>query len=151
MDDGTLRHRLWQGFAQLQTLLGGDAAGGVVVQEQGIVASFVPAAPAPVSAPAGPVTVTGLLRVTEPEGIFLRANDPAAERWYSRDVAAIAARRGLRTTAPYFIDADAASGGYPVGGLTVIAFRNNHLAYALTWFALAAFCGWACWRVVRDR
>jgi surfeit locus 1 family protein len=112
---------------------------------------FVPAGPAPVGAPAGPVTVTGLLRVTEPGGTILRPNDPAAERWYSRDIAAIAARRGLRGVAPYFIDADAAADGYPVGGLTVIAFRNNHLAYALTWFALAAFCGWACWRVVRDR
>ncbi|MBH0014688.1 hypothetical protein I6F66_21825, partial [Pseudoalteromonas sp. NZS100_1] len=29
---------------------------------------------------AGPVTVTGLLRVTEPEGAFLRSNDPAAGR-----------------------------------------------------------------------
>jgi ribosomal protein S18 acetylase RimI-like enzyme len=45
MDDGTLRDRLWQGFAQLQTLLGGDAAGGVVTEEEGIVASFVPGAP----------------------------------------------------------------------------------------------------------
>ena len=45
MDDGTLRDRLWQGFAQLQTLLGGDAAGGVVVAEHGVVASFVPGAP----------------------------------------------------------------------------------------------------------
>lgn len=45
MDDGTLRDRLWQGFARLQTLLGGDAAGGVVVEEAGIVASFVPGAP----------------------------------------------------------------------------------------------------------
>ena len=45
MDDGTLRERLWQGFARLQTLLGGDAAGGVVVEEPGLVASFVPAAP----------------------------------------------------------------------------------------------------------
>ena len=45
MDDGTLRERLWQGFAQLQTLLGGDAAGGVVAEETGIVASFVPGAP----------------------------------------------------------------------------------------------------------
>jgi len=45
MDDGTLRERLWQGFAQLQTLLGGDAAGGVVAEEAGIVASFVPGAP----------------------------------------------------------------------------------------------------------
>ncbi len=45
MDDGTLRERLWQGFARLQTLLGGEAAGGVIVEEHGIVASFVPAAP----------------------------------------------------------------------------------------------------------
>ena len=45
MDDGTLRERLWQGFARLQTLLGGEAAGGVVVEEHGIVASFVPGAP----------------------------------------------------------------------------------------------------------
>ena len=45
MDDGTLRERLWQGFARLQTLLCGEAAGGVVVDEHGIVASFVPGAP----------------------------------------------------------------------------------------------------------
>jgi ribosomal protein S18 acetylase RimI-like enzyme len=45
MDDGTLRERLWQGFARLQMLLGGDAAGGVVTEEEGIVASFVPGAP----------------------------------------------------------------------------------------------------------
>ena len=50
---------------------------------------------------------------------------------------------GRRTSArwrPIFIDADATAnpGGLPVGGLTVIAFRNSHLVYALTWFALAA-------------
>ena len=44
---------------------------------------------------AGPVTVTGLLRLTEPGGGFLRSNDPAAGRWYSRDVAAIARARRL--------------------------------------------------------
>src|SRR3546814_10080081 len=44
---------------------------------------------------AGPVTVTGLLRVTEPEGAFLRSNDPVGDRWFSRDVAAIAKARGL--------------------------------------------------------
>lgn len=89
---------------------------------------------------AGPVTVTGLLRLTEPGGAFLRSNDPAGGRWYSRDVAAIAAARGLANTAPYFIDADATPnpGGLPIGGLTVLAFRNPHLVYALTWFTLAA-------------
>jgi len=95
----------------------------------------------------GPVRVTGLLRVSEPDGSFMRDNDPEADRWYSRDVAAIAAARGLDNVAPYFIDADAdadatpattpASTTTPVGGLTVIAFHNNHLVYALTWFAMA--------------
>lgn len=88
---------------------------------------------------AGPATVTGLLRIPEPGGGFLRSNDPAADRWYSRDVAAIAAARQLGDVAPYFIDADATpnAGGLPVGGLTVIRFANNHLGYALTWLALA--------------
>ncbi len=89
---------------------------------------------------AGPVSLSGLLRLTEPGGAFLRANDPAGNRWYSRDVAAIARARGLSDVAPYFVDADAGSSvkDGPVGGLTQIAFRNNHLVYALTWFALAA-------------
>lgn len=84
-------------------------------------------------------SVTGLLRISEPGGGFLRGNDPKGNRWYSRDVGAIAAERQLTETAPYFIDADAKpnAGGLPVGGLTVVAFPNNHLIYALTWFALA--------------
>lgn len=84
-------------------------------------------------------TITGLLRLTEPEGRVLRPNRPAQERWYSRDVAAIAAARGLEGAAPYFIDAGASSkaGDYPIGGMTVVRFRNNHLVYALTWFGLA--------------
>ncbi|TYO66398.1 SURF1 family protein [Bradyrhizobium hipponense] len=85
------------------------------------------------------VKVTGLLRMSEPKGGFLRTNDPVHDRWYSRDVAAIAAARDLHDVAPFFIDADAGSqsGGGPIGGLTVVRFPNNHLIYALTWFALA--------------
>ncbi|MEN2785980.1 SURF1 family protein [Sphingomonas qilianensis] len=85
------------------------------------------------------VTITGLLRLTEPKGGFLRSNDPVAQRWHSRDVAAIAARQGLTDTAPYFIDADAAGNapGQPVGGLTVVKFPNSHLVYAITWYVLA--------------
>jgi surfeit locus 1 family protein len=104
---------------------------------------FVPPqarAPGGYATPSGPVTITGLLRITEPKGGFLRSNDPAANRWYSRDVGAIAASRELGPVAPYFIDA-AASGDpntLPVGGMTVIQFPNNHLSYALTWFVLAA-------------
>ena len=101
---------------------------------------------------AGTATVTGLLRVTEPGGAFLRTNDPAAGRWYSRDVAAIAKARGLARTVPYFVDADARPnpGGYPVGGLTVVRFRDHHMIYALTWFALCGlslFFAWRLWRI----
>ena len=89
--------------------------------------------------PRGEQEVTGLLRMSEPDGIPMRANDPASGRWYSRDVAAIARARGLTDVAPYFVDADATPnpGGLPVGGMTRLNFRNAHLAYALTWYALA--------------
>nr|WP_237371720.1 SURF1 family protein [Rhizobium sp. SL42] len=87
------------------------------------------------------VSVTGLLRMPEPDGAFLRSNDPVSGRWYSRDVAAIAAAKGLERVAPYFVDADATptpnSGGLPIGGLTVVSFRNSHLVYAVTWYLLA--------------
>ena len=74
---------------------------------------------------------------------------PAAQRcrgrsrWYSRDVAAIAQAQGLAgpsrrsSSTPRPRPATAAAWP-PVGGLTVIQFHNNHLVYALTWFALAA-------------
>ena len=91
-----------------------------------------------VPTPQGQVSVEGLLRVTEPGGGFLRSNDPAQDRWYSRDIGAIAVKRGLENVAPYFIDATAPRAGWPRGGLTVVRFRNNHLGYAFTWFGLAA-------------
>ena len=110
-----------------------------------------------------PATVTGLLRISEPRGNFLRYNDPARELWYSRDVHAIAVARGLKgRVAPYFIDADAGGASAalapngatadprPVGGLTVIVFRNAHLSYAITWYALALLVVGAAWVVVRE-
>ncbi|WBH18220.1 SURF1 family protein [Sphingomonas radiodurans] len=100
---------------------------------------FVPAKQEAQTLSDGLATITGLMRESEPGGGFLRRNDPVVDRWYSRDVAAIARARRLTGVAPFFVDADAAPnpGGYPVGGLTVIAFRNNHLMYSLTWFGLA--------------
>lgn len=104
-------------------------------------------------APAGgAASLTGLLRPSEPGGAFLRRNDPAADRWYSRDVAAIAAARRLGPVAPYFIDADAGpAGSVPVGGLTVVRFSNNHLVYAITWFALATMVAGAAALLVRSQ
>ncbi|RVD53824.1 MAG: SURF1 family protein [Mesorhizobium sp.] len=90
--------------------------------------------------PTAPAVIDGLLRMSEPGGGFLRKNDTTGNRWYSRDVAAIATAHGLTSNvAPYFVDAEASRmEGWPRGGLTVVTFRNSHLVYALTWFALAA-------------
>ncbi|MBC7456283.1 MAG: SURF1 family protein [Massilia sp.] len=113
-------------------------------------------------AQAGAVVVTGLLRLSEPGGAFLRHNDALANRWYSRDVPAIAGARGLTRVAPFFVDAGAGAAmlpntsaaanpaKQPVGGLTVIHFNNNHLVYALTWYALAAMVAAACVWLVRE-
>ncbi len=108
---------------------------------------FVPnALKAQVPPPAADGPLPGLLRLSEPGGSLLQANDPAADRWYGRDVAAIAAARGLRgPVAPYFVDLQAAPGTppdtWPRPGLTVLQFPNHHLQYALTWFALAGLVG----------
>ncbi len=110
-------------------------------------------APAAHGAVNGETIVTGLLRMTEPKGRFLRPNDPAQDRWYSRDVAAIAATRELTGVAPYFIDAEAGADpeAWPRGGLTVLDFPNNHLLYALTWFSLALMLTGASLYNVRQR
>jgi surfeit locus 1 family protein len=125
------------GFWVVTPLLTGD--GSTVLVNRG----FVPPDrrdPSAHRAGDGETTVVGLVRMTEPHGGFLRTNDAKLDHWYSRDVAAIAAARGLERVAPYFIDAEAGAdpAGFPRGGLTVIAFPNNHLVYALTWFGLAA-------------
>ena len=128
-------------------------AGEIVLVNRG----FVRERKAPPPSPAG--EVTGLLRLSEPGGGFLRKNEPAQERWHSRDVAAIAMARGLagEPVAPYFVDADRAKGTgvdpaqEPVGGLTVIKFPNSHLVYALTWFGLALMVAGAAWRVALEQ
>jgi surfeit locus 1 family protein len=128
------------GWWVLTPLVLNDGSGTTVLVNRG----FVPPerrarATRPAALPEDEVSIIGLMRDSEPGGAFLRNNDPIGDRWYSRDVAAIARARGLNDVAPFFIDADVAAnpGGYPVGGLTVIAFRNTHLMYAITWFGLA--------------
>ncbi len=125
------------------------ADGSVVIVNRGFVP---PELRTRITAVTGRVNVTGLLRLTEPGGGFLRRNEPTANRWYSRDVQAIAAARGLARVAPYFIDAGAGvpDANAPVGGLTVIAFSNNHLVYAITWYTLALMVAAGGWRLMRE-
>ncbi len=107
-----------------------------------------------------PVLVTGLLRISEPGGGFLRTNDPVGDRWYSRDVQALAQAHKLSNVAPYFIDAEVDKGNSsgaadasfirPAAGLTVISFHNSHMVYALTWYALALMVAGAAFWVTRE-
>ncbi|RJG00945.1 SURF1 family protein [Noviherbaspirillum sedimenti] len=154
----------------LRSADGSSADGSIVLINRGFIpagpagriaapAAATNAAPAAQAAPA--VTVTGLLRMSQPGGGFLRQNDPLNKRWYSRDVEAIATASKLSRVAPYFVDADAASASAhaapgesaadrPIGGLTVVSFPNNHLVYALTWYALALMTAAAAFWVARE-
>jgi surfeit locus 1 family protein len=129
-----------------------QADGSIVLVNRGFVSADEQAAP---GSPQGQsVQLDGLLRITEPKGAFLRNNEPAAGRWYSRDVQAIALQQKLGDVAPYFIDAAAvqnADKSAPVGGLTVVAFHNNHLVYALTWYALALMSAFAAYGLLRNK
>lgn len=69
----------------------------------------------PEPAPEGWVEVQGLMRMPEPGGSVVSDNNPAADRWYSRDIAAIAQARELDAArvAPYFIDLTSAPAVLP--------------------------------------
>ncbi|GLT02429.1 SURF1-like protein [Sphingobium jiangsuense] len=133
---------LGAGYWVLTPLRTGD--GRLIYVNRGYVPTGSRLEAARAATPQGQVSIVGLLRLTEPGGGFLRSNDPAGDRWYSRDVEALARARGLSHVAPFFVDAQtegtaaARPAGSPVPGLTVIRFANSHLSYALTWFAMAA-------------
>lgn len=130
----------------LMTPLRGDA--GTVWINRG----FLPDGADP-SRPDGPLRVEGLLRVTEPGGTLLEKNDPGTGRWVSRDIAAMNAAAGVDAAPGWFLDADQAGPpeGWPRGGMTVIDFRNSHLSYALTWYAMAALLVAGMAWAIRDR
>ena len=56
------------------------------------------------------------------------------------DPAAMAAAAGVAAPGEFFLAAveRASSGNYPVAQGAQIAIRNDHLGYAITWYALAA-------------
>ncbi len=89
----------------------------------------------------GTTTVTGLLRLPPDgkPGFFTPDNDPARNSWFYVDVAAMAQAAGAAKVLPFYLDADASPnpGGWPQGGQTETELPNNHLQYAITWYALA--------------
>ena len=89
----------------------------------------------------GPVRITGLLRLPHGRpGWFVPDNRPDLNYWFWVDPPPMAAATSLSDVMPFYIDADATPnpGGWPKGGVTHIDLPNDHLQYAITWFALAA-------------
>jgi len=92
---------------------------------------------------AGPVALEGVLRRGGWGGStwFQPANQHEENLWLWLDLPAMAARAGVpgAETAAY-VAAHLAEipGGYPLGGTARVDLSNNHLQYAITWYALAA-------------
>ena len=94
-------------------------------------------------APAGQVSLTGLMRLSEKPNWTTPEPNATDRLWFARDTDAMAAVLGLASEdlAPYSIDLGAAftpENGLPQAGETIVRFKNDHLGYALTWFGLAA-------------
>lgn len=89
--------------------------------------------------PDGVQRLVGVWRIPDAPGPFTPAPDLEKRVWYARDVTAMAKAERIALAAPVIVEADATPnpGGWPKGGQTVVRFRNQHLQYAITWFALA--------------
>ena len=90
----------------------------------------------------GPVSLTATLRTGGWKGYdFLRPeNDPAGNAWVWMDLPRMAESVGLdRVASGYYLVAGAAPnpGGLPIGRAPGAELPNNHLGYAITWYALA--------------
>ncbi|WP_339771598.1 SURF1 family protein [uncultured Pseudosulfitobacter sp.] len=102
--------------------------------------------------PQGQQRVTGLVRLDQPGGTLLERNQPDTGRWVSADLSEMSRAAGLRQAqTAYFIDSEATGADWPRGGLTRLTFRNTHLVYALTWYAMAALFFVAMGYVIRGR
>lgn len=96
----------------------------------------------PDSQPEGELTIDAIVRRGGWDGFsWLRpANEPAANTWLWMDLPRMAEAAELSTPVTrIYVDAveGATPGQWPIGGQTRVNLRNDHLNYALTWFALA--------------
>ena len=84
--------------------------------------------------------VVGYVMPGQAPGLFTPNGDAASRRFYAPDPASIGAALDLPPLAPFLIVAlgDVLPGTYPRPAQHLPEPPNNHLQYALTWFALAA-------------
>jgi cytochrome oxidase assembly protein ShyY1 len=83
--------------------------------------------------------IVGVLRWPELPSWFTPDRDSAGT-WYARDHLAMAKAQGWGNVAPFYIEMEdpAPPGGVPHPSVLKVRLRNDHLQYAITWFALAA-------------
>ena len=80
--------------------------------------------------------VTGTVRFPQPPGPFGLENDPEGGAWFRVDPPAMGRELGMAVE-PFYIRATGLGDGWPKPFPARPGLRNDHLRYALTWFALA--------------
>lgn len=116
-----------------------SAAYRTLLVDRGFVADTISARPPVNPSDETPLAVTGVLRAPEPGNTFSPPNRP--DRWFTRDVAAMAAVLGAPDPAPMFLMTETPTN--PEWQALVPApvpanIANRHLEYAVTWYGLAA-------------
>ena len=96
-----------------------------------------------------PVTLTGYIRFPEAAGMLTPAENPTRRLWFTRDHLAMAHALGWGEVAPFYIDLEQPlpANGIPKPGPLDVHLKDDHMQYAITWFALAgavmiAFAVW---------
>ncbi len=92
----------------------------------------------------GTVTVEGILRRPGRQNWLVPDNEPMKNIWFWTDLPSMAAATGMGApVVPMFLEAGPAGnpGGLPIGGQTRIHLPNDHLQYAIIWYALALALG----------
>ncbi|MDH6257011.1 SURF1 family protein [Bradyrhizobium sp. BR13661] len=96
-----------------------------------------------------PVALTGYLRFPEEPGWLTPAGNRDKRLWFVRDHLAIASALHWGAVAPFYVDLEqpVPENGIPRPGPLDVHLKDDHLQYAITWFALAgavliAFAVW---------
>lgn len=117
------------------------AAYGSILVDRGFIGDTISARPAVDAANQAPVSMTGVLRRPEKGNFVSPPNDAAGNRWYIRDVPAMAQALKAADPAPLVLMAETSSNpewkALDPAPLPA-EISNRHLEYALTWFGLAA-------------
>jgi cytochrome oxidase assembly protein ShyY1 len=87
-----------------------------------------------------PMSLTGYIRFPEAAGMLTPSENPAKRLWFTRDHLAMARALGWGEVAPFYIDLEqpVPESGVPKPGPLDVHLKDDHLQYAITWFALAA-------------